>query len=402
METLIELYVNEQFDDLLAAMVFKPKRAIFLCTGFMPDRASRESVARFVSENANGAETLFMDVGNKPIEKLFEKLSEIEASYPDCAIEMTGGSAAVLVAAERYCEEHGAKAFFFDRQKERFRNIRGMEEEILASPIPKIGVKTLISMGGGFVTGCKHSTRPFAENEECVRRILNIYCNNLREWNSFSEYLQFGCKHYYDARTQLYSAPITLLNNQMLLLANRRLMNLLSEAGALCELFTDGENVVFRFKNGYIKEILTTVGMCLELFIYVSAKDSGVFDSAEMSVLFDWDGIKHLNFNDTTNEIDAIMTKGPKSWFVSCKTARPDTRDLYEIDWLAKKFGGKSASGVLATASDLSGEAWANYMRARDMGVIVIERDDIIKGPKHVVEMLTEPRWYDEKPSRAQ
>ncbi|MCR5611101.1 MAG: DUF1887 family protein [Clostridiales bacterium] len=400
MKTLIELYVNEQFDDLLAAMVFKPERVVFLCAGFMPDRASRESVGRFVKENANGAETIFLNVGNKSVEKLFEKIREIEASYPDCAVEMTGGPAGMLVAAERFCEGSGAKAFYFDRQRGRFRSIHGMEAEIEASPIPKLSVKTLISMGGGLVTGCRHSTRPFAENEECVRKILGIYSQNLRAWNSFSEYLQFGCKHYYDSRTQLYFAPMTLLNNSSLLLANRKLMLLLKEAGAIEELASDGENVSFRFKNGYIKEILTTVGMCLELFIYTAAKDSGLFDSVEMSVLFDWDGIKHLNFNDTTNEIDVIMTKGAESWFVSCKTARPDTRDLYEIDWLAEKFGGRSAVGVLATATDLSGEAWANYMRARDMGVVVIEREDVIKGASHVVEMLTDPKWYDEKPVR--
>ena len=82
------------------------------------------------------------------------------------------------------------------------------------------------------------------------------------------------------------------------------------------------------------------------------------------------------------------------------KKARPDTRDLYEISYLAGRFGGKNANVILATAVDLSGDAWAIYMRARDMGVVVIERSDIEKGGEHVAQMLRYPKWLDERPDR--
>ena len=94
------------------------------------------------------------------------------------------------------------------------------------------------------------------------------------------------------------------------------------------------------------------------------------------------------------------MTRGVESRFVSCKTARPDTRDLYEIGYLADKFGGRNAVAVLATAIDLSGESWSNYLRARDMGVIVIERADIMKGMEHTAKLLVSPEWLEEKPKK--
>ena len=407
MKTLIELYVNEQFDDLLAAMVFNPRRTVFLTTGIMPDRSARESVESFIkaqNEKRFGeksvAEVEFINIGNRSAEKLFEKLDEIVRKYPDPVLEMTGGSASALIAAQRYCDEKGIRAFYFDSQKGRFRNIRGMEAELAGIEFPKIDVKTLVSMGGGLVMGNKHSTARLCENIDCVRKLLAIYSDNLTEWNSFSEYLQFACKHYYDGATQLFFAPTTLISNSNIFLANRKLLRMLADAGAISEYVTDTENVSFRFANGYIREILTTVGMCLELFVYLAALDSGYFDSAAMSVELDWDGVPHGSFNDTTNEIDVILTRGVASRFVSCKTARPDTRDLYEIGWLADKFGGRNARAVLATAIELSEESWANYMRARDMGMIVIERSDIIKGAAHVAELLKEPRWLEEKPKK--
>ena len=401
METLVELYVNEQFDDLAAAVTFGPKRVVFLSAGFMPDKATREGISRFLKSQAKGGiEVRFSDIGNRSLSSIFKKIGDTVKAYPDCVIDMTGGPTGVLIAAHRYCVRNRVKAFFYDDRRRKFINIYGMAEEISSAKAPSLKVGDIILMGGGLVTGSGHSAKPFSDNEQCARRVLEIYSQNLAHWNAFSEYLQFACRSYYDSRTQLFMAPSTLLNNSILLYANKRLLGLLSEAGAIRELATDGEAISFKFKNGFIKELLTTVGMCLELLIYVSALDSGAYDDAEMSVVFDWDGVLHGNFNDTTNEIDVVLTKGLKSTFISCKSARPDTRDLYEISYLAGRFGGRFATVVLATATDMSAEAWSNYMRARDMGVVVIERRDIEKGKEHIASMLKEPTWLAERPEK--
>lgn len=401
METLIELYVNEPFDNLSAALVFKPERVVFLSGGFMPDKVTREGMVRFIKAQCNQqAEVRFIDVGNRSLGSLFGKIGDVVEEFPDCAIDMTGGPTGMLIAAHRYCIKRKTKAFFYDERRERYINIYGMAEQIECAGHEKLNAQKIISMGGGLVTGNGHSIQQYSDNEECVRKILDIYSGNLTHWNAFSEYLQFGCKHYYDSATGLFMAPSTLLNNSILLFANKRLLKLLEDAGAVSELIMEGENIRLRFKNVFIRELLTTVGMCLEMFIYVCAMDSGYYDSVHMSVVFDWDGVFHNNFSDTTNEIDVIMTHGLTASFVSCKSARPDTRDLYEISYLAGRFGGKNANVILATAVDLSGDAWAIYMRARDMGVVVIERSDIEKGREHVAEMLRYPKWIDERPDR--
>lgn len=404
METLIELYVNEPFDDLAAFAAFRPERVVFLSAGFMPDCATRDGFTGFIGA-LNGkereTEVRFTDVGNRSIGSLFKKIGEVVRQYPDCVVDMTGGPTGALIAAHRYCTRNKTRAFFYDDRRRKFINIYGMAEEIAANPIPGLDVEQIIRMGGGLVTGSGHSAAPYAENEECANRVLDIYCANIANWNAFSEYLQFACRSFYDPKTGLFMAPSTLLNNSSLLYANKRLLNQLAEAGAVKELMTDGESISFRFANTFIKELLTTVGMCLELLVYVSAKGSGAYDDVRMSVVFDWDGVIHGNFNDTVNEIDAVMTKGMQSVFVSCKTARPDTRDLYEIDYLGHRFGGRFASIALVTACDLSGEAWSIYMRARDMGVIVIERSDIEKGREHIARKLAEPEWLTERPKQA-
>ena len=398
METLVELYVNEQFDDLAAALTFRPRRTVFLTTGQVPDRTAREGILRFLRGIDPEAQAEFINVGDRSIETLFRKIDEVFKKYPDCAVEMTGGSASVLIAAERYCGKRRVKSFYFDSRKGKFRNIYGMASEIARTRIPALDVGQLISMGGGVKTGCGHTTAPLSENAELIRGILDIYSRHLLDWNAFSEYLQFACRSYCDTRNQYFCAPSALLNRKNLLFANRRILNELVGIGALREYLTDGENISFYFENSYVREVLTTVGMCLELYIYTAAKDSGLFDSVEMSVVFDWDGVIKGDMNDTVNELDVVMTKGLSSVFVSCKTARPDTRDLYEITYLAGKFGGRNARAALATAYDLSGASWANYLRARDMGLTVIEMADIMQGRERVVDLLLSPEWLSERP----
>ena len=399
METLIELYVNEQFDNLAAVLNFKPRRVVFLSGGFMPDKVTREGMTRFIKAHSeDDAQVRFIDIGSRSLGSLFKKIGDVVREYPDPVIDMTGGPTGALIAAHRYCSRNKVRSFFYDSRRGRYVNIYGMAEEISVHKPAALTVEGVIAMGGGLVTGTGHSSAPYDSESEAADRVLDIYCRNLPYWNALSEYLQYACRSYYDSRTQLFMAPSTLLNNSVLLYANKRILRELEDAGAIEEFASDGESITFRFKNAFIKELLTTVGMCLELLIYSASKESGEFDDVKMSVVFDWDGVFHSNFNDTVNELDVVMTRGLSSSFISCKSARPDTRDLYEIDYLASRFGGRAASVVMATAVDLSRDAWAIYMRARDMGVTVIERRDIEKGREHIVSMLLDPEWLDEKP----
>ena len=402
MKTLIELYVNDQYDNLLASYVFKPERVVFVCTETMPDKLNRRSLISFLKSVRQDVDVEFVHAGCKNVGVLFRRLGEICKKYPDCAVELTGGSTAALIAAQTYCAKNRINAFYFDSAKEKFVSVRGMRKTIAAAALPDIGIEDLLRVGGAKMTGRGHSIAQLDKNLDVVRRVLKVYSSNLDEWNANSEYLQYCCKHYYDNATRLFSAPMTIRNNSTLLIANRRIISALQEAGAISELSIENDNLVFRFSNGFLKEAITTVGMCLELMIYIGALDCGSFDHADMSVVFDWDGIMHPNEQDTVNEIDVVMTRGLSPLFVSCKSAKPDTRDLYEIWYLAKRFGGRRAKAVIATAVPLSSDAWATYIRARDMGIIVIERSDIeaYDGKDWLRDRLLNPKWRSERPSR--
>ena len=402
MKTLIELYVNEQYDNLLAAYVFKPQRVVFVCTDVSPDKQTRQSMLNFLKGVRNDIEVEFVYAGNKLADVLFDKMAELALKYPDCAVEMSGGSTAALVAAQSFCYKHKINAFYFDHSRDKFISIRGMKRQLAGLVLPRMDTETILKIGGACVTGTGHSIKPLAENAEVVRGILGVYSRDLADWNANSEYLQYCCKHYYDGAARIFYADAAIHTGNSFYMVNRRIMRELESVGAITELSFENDSVFFRFKNSFIKELLTTVGMCLELLIYIGAKDCGSFDDVDMSVVFDWDGITHSASQDTVNEIDVVMTRGLSPIFVSCKSARPDTRDLYEIWYLAHRFGGKRAKAVIATAVPLSSDSWATYVRAKDMGIIVIERSDLraYDGGDWLHDKLLCPMWLEEKPPR--
>ncbi|MBQ3849947.1 MAG: hypothetical protein II747_05785, partial [Clostridia bacterium] len=165
METLIELYVNEPFDNLSAALVFKPERVVFLSGGFMPDKVTREGMVRFIKAQCNQqAEVRFIDVGNRSLGSLFGKIGDVVEEFPDCAIDMTGGPTGMLIAAHRYCIKRKTKAFFYDERRERYINIYGMAEQIERAGHEKLNAQKIISMGGGLVTGNGHSIQQYSDN----------------------------------------------------------------------------------------------------------------------------------------------------------------------------------------------------------------------------------------------
>ena len=72
------------------------------------------------------------------------------------------------------------------------------------------------------------------------------------------------------------------------------------------------------------------------------------YTDLKRSVIIDWDGkIGSSKTGDTKNEIDCIFMQNLVPVFVSCKGGEIDEAELYKLDAVARRFGGKYAKKVL-------------------------------------------------------
>ena len=136
------------------------------------------------------------------------------------------------------------------------------------------------------------------------------------------------------------------------------------------------------FKNSQVKKCLTVAGKALELRFYLAALEaiesdgSKSYNNVMNGVFINWDGkfgTKGIG-HDTVNEIDIVMMHGLVPVFVSCKNGIVTNSELFKLNSVADRFGGKYAKKVLV-ASSLDEQDNAEYIRQRciDMKIRLIE-----------------------------
>ncbi len=384
MKTLVELFSNDPYDDLLPATAFTPDTVVYICAERTPDIERQNSIRRYLSRLNPCVNADFFIADVKGHKALFDAVERVFSQYPDCAIDFTGGTVPAAVAAERYCALHSAKAFYLDYHKREFVNIHGMEAEVASAKLPAMSIPLLFSLAGACILGSGHSTEALSDAAQLrrVRSVIRVYLAHTSEWGQLTSYLHAALGKYGNEDSPLYlSAPVSIAGSHgSRIRANADILRKLEAAGAIEGLRIRDGRVRFSFVDHFMRRCLSVTGMWLELLIYIAALDSKLFDDVRMSVEFDWDGIVHGDRRDTRNEIDVLLIRGLTPIFVSCKSGSPEAKDLYEIRYLAERFGGKHACAAIATAQSVSLEERSLLRRAGNMEVAVIESDDLLDG----------------------
>ena len=100
MDTLIELYDERAIENDLAADMFRPQRIVYLCpTEVAQSREHQERIADYIRHRGWNPELIFLEASLYKVDRILRQLLTISEKYPDCAMDVTGGSDAELFAA---------------------------------------------------------------------------------------------------------------------------------------------------------------------------------------------------------------------------------------------------------------------------------------------------------------
>ena len=119
--------------------------------------------------------------------------------------------------------------------------------------------------------------------------------------------------------------------------------------------------------------------------VYTVAKsiaEDGVpaYDDALNGVVIDWDGEFHdesvEDIYDTENEIDVMLMHDVVPVFISCKNGIVTSDELYKLNTVAERFGGKYSKKVLVATSISDFGEQGEYLRqrAKDMNIRLVEK----------------------------
>ena len=379
MNTLIELYDERAIENVLAADMFRPQRIIYLCqTEVAQSRERQEQIGDFFRHRGWNPELIFVEASQYKVDRILRQLLMISEKFPDCALDVTGGSDAELFAAGLFAAKADVRVFTYSRRKNRFYNISGAD---FADNLPcdiSYSVKDFFLMAGGTLLPGRVDNEILREYLGDIDPFFDCFLRHRRDWTNIITYMQRVSPAEYGQ-----IPPMDVQGNYTVkgerggrICAKEEALLSFERIGFLRDLkIQSGEKVSFRFRDVNTRAWLRDVGSVLELYVYKACLDAGIFNDVISSAVVRWDEV--LGHGSVINEIDVMATRGVVPLFISCKVSDIKTEALNELAILRDRFGGKGAKAAIVSTERCNAAA---RHRAAQLGIAVIDRDELESG----------------------
>ena len=379
MDTLIELYDERAIENVLTADLFRPRRIVFLCPAEVAQsRARQEQIGAFFRYRGWEPELIFQETSLYKVDSILRQLLAINEKYPDCAMDVTGGSDAELFAAGMFAARANVRAFTYSRRKNRFYNISGAE---FAENLPcdiSYTVKEFFLMAGGTLLPGRVDNGVLREYLDDIDPFFDCFLRHRLDWANIITYMQrVSPAESGQAQAMEVRGDYTVKGERGgRISANEDALRDFERIGFLRDLqIATGEGISFRFRDQNARAWLRDVGSVLELYVYKACLDADIFNDIISSAVVRWDEV--LGHGSVINEIDVMATRGVVPLFISCKVSDVKTEALNELAILRDRFGGKGAKAAIVSTGRCNAAA---RHRAAQLGIVVIDRDELETG----------------------
>ena len=385
MNTLIELYDERAMENVLAPDMFRPRRIVYLCPEeIVRDRNRQNKLREFFLRRGWEPELIFVQASLFKADRILRQLQLTGEKYPDCAVDVTGGSDAALFAAGMFSAQTGAPAFTYSRKRNRFYNISGAAFADDLECSLSYSVEEFFLMAGGTLLPGRVDNKLLERYLGDFEPFFSCFLRFRRDWTDIISYIQrVSPSEYGQTPPMSIQGKYTVKGDHgSKNSANEAALKTLENIGFIRELkIIPGESVSFRFRDSNIRAWLRDVGSVLELYAYKSCMDAGIFNDVISSAVVRWDDVQ--GHSSVQNEIDVMATRGVIPLFISCKATEIKTEALNELAILRDRFGGKGAKAAIITTELCNAAA---RHRAAQLGIAVIDLEELEAG--HLAERL--------------
>ena len=368
MNTLIELYDERAIENILAPDMFHPRRIIYLCPReVLRDHTRQQKLAAFYRKRGWEPELIFVGTSLFEADRILRQLFTIEEKYPDCAIDVTGGSDAALFAAGMFAARKGVPAFTYSRRKNRFYDISGADFADDLYCDLTYSIEDFFLMAGGTLLPGRVDNHILSQYLPYFDPFFSCFLRFRHEWPTIISYIQRISPAEYGQIPPLdITGSYTVKGERgSRNSANEDALQELAQIGFIQDLtIIPDQQVSFRFRDVHTRAWLRDVGSVLELYTYKACVDAAIFHDVISSAVVRWDDV--LGHGSVLNEIDVMAARGVIPLFLSCKACDIKTEALNELAILRDRFGGKGAKAVIVTTESCNAAA---RHRAAQLGI---------------------------------
>lgn len=378
MKTLIELFDERPVENVLATEVFRPEKTVFLCPPEIAENKSyQKKMALYFRGRKINTALVFIGVDRYNTEGIKKELRRIVTNYPDCVLDITGGSESALFACGMLCAEYGIPAFTYSRKRNCFFNVHNAPFADRLTSGVTYSIEDYFLMAGGAMRDGRFNNKAVRRNLDKFNGFFDIYTEHKFEWQRIVNYIQKISSLGKNEDSLHIEAPFSIKSDKDgTLSCPSKAMERVNRLGLISNFKIDRERTVsFDFRDNAARLWLRDVGSVLELYVYKTCLDTGIFDEVRTSVIVDWEGTADGDCRTgVTNEIDVMATKRVTPVFISCKTCHVGTEALNELAILRDRFGGKQARAVIVTTQFCRA---VTRRRATELDITVIDMADI-------------------------
>lgn len=406
--TYVEFFDNISSENVSACLTHVPNRVIYIGDNAKLMEKHIARYERIFYDRGCEIEFLYRTVNKNNLENAVSVLEELVETYDDCVFDVTGGEEILTLAlgiVYARCPEKNIQIQKFNLRSNAIYDC-DKDGNTTYQEAPSLTVEENVRIyGGDIVYGDVSEDKTYMWNLtpdfiEDVNFIWSVCRGNVRLWNTqigvFAAAESVGTVSEDGLTTTAKIAKINheLKGHKASYKLIKGIVNTLLRKGLITALNeTDGKVITISYKNEQVKKCLTKAGQALEMKVYLIAKFLADKDGNPMyhdvmnGVSIDWDGQFHNEeteeIYDTENEIDVVLMHNMIPIFISCKNGFVTTEELYKLNAVAERFGGRYSKKVLvATSIGMGGDAGEYFrQRATDMNIKVIEDVQNLEDP---------------------
>ena len=416
--TYIEFFDKEPMENICSCIARRPDRVIFVGRDEAKMKKHIPRYQRIFSDRGFAIRFDMLSVKNDNLEGIVNKLVKVLEEKIDenesFIFDLTGGDDLCLVAMGIVFEKFsgcGIQMHRFNLSNNTITDCDADGNVLSESEAPAITIEEIIrAFGGDIVYGSEERqgtvgwvrSKEFDDDVDSLWAVLTVVGRNrsFGVWNKqcdvFATIEKYGTAEGLTSSISVSALAGGLQAEGRDRPADAKMMLEKLEHYHLVSYKEEDGLVTVTYKSEQVKRCLIKAGQALETVVYIYALQAmdkhgrPVYNDVMNGVYIDWDGdirTEQERF-DTVNEIDVMMMRGFVPVFVSCKNGTLEMDELYKLNAVAAKFGGKYAKKMLVTTS-LGRCNFASYFRQRaeDMGIVLLEparlsKDEFLKAIK--------------------
>lgn len=301
------------------------------------------------------------------LEQLADQLDYCLAGYDEVLLDVFGGDSLLALSLYQYGLDRDLPIVAMDVERgKQYKWVAGqLEKEDL--DIPTLSIQQLIALRGGKMLKSKHPIHS-AQQIAAIKKLASSAIANPAHWYQVTQFFSLAKTNDLHAETEKI-----LENNGKYYHYPEVLIPLLVEAGMLCMESEDKKRVAYSFPSQEAQVFCRNKGHILEVYLYLLALESQLFDECMIGGEIDWNGI-FPEADNVQNEIDVILRKGRSITFISCKMTDLSVEAINELEVYANHFAGESCLKLIVCTGKIN-PAYAN--RCQEYGVLVIRSEQI-------------------------